>query len=206
MKKHPDLYVVLGVPRDATAAAIKAAYHRLALATHPDRHPGDARKEVRFKEVAAAYEVLGDHSKREAYDQKLTAAKHAAEAAAKAAAEAKARAVAEAARRTAEAAAHAEAAARAAAEAKARAAEAGRRMAEAAAAHAPKPSNPAWGAFSVPTVSPSSVGFTWGDFLGGVAKVGLGLLVAMSVSQQSGARWDPNVQRRRGPDGRFRRG
>jgi DnaJ-class molecular chaperone len=64
-----DPYEILGVDRRATPEAIKKAYRRLAKAHHPDRNPGDASAEQRFKEVQAAYEVLGDPEKRAQYDR-----------------------------------------------------------------------------------------------------------------------------------------
>lgn len=64
-----DYYQVLGVPRNATADEIKAAYRRLALKVHPDRNPGDKTAEGKFKEVNSAYEVLSDPKKRQSYDQ-----------------------------------------------------------------------------------------------------------------------------------------
>lgn len=64
-----SLYAVLGVPTDADQRAIKKAYRRIALETHPDRHPGDASKLARFKEAGAAYEILSDPDKRTRYDQ-----------------------------------------------------------------------------------------------------------------------------------------
>lgn len=63
-----DLYAVLGVSRSATAEEIKKAYRRLARQHHPDANPGDAEAEVRFKEVAQAYEVLSDPERRSRYD------------------------------------------------------------------------------------------------------------------------------------------
>jgi molecular chaperone DnaJ len=68
-----DYYEVLGVSRDADETAIKKAYRRLALQNHPDRNPGDAAAEARFKEAAAAYAVLSDPSKRAHYDRFGTA-------------------------------------------------------------------------------------------------------------------------------------
>ena len=69
MASEPDLYELLGVSRDADAAAIKAAYRKMAMQYHPDRNPGDAEAEARFKAIGAAYEVLKDPQKRAAYDQ-----------------------------------------------------------------------------------------------------------------------------------------
>ena len=64
-----DYYEVLGVPRSADEQQIKSAYRKLALKYHPDRNPGDARAEERFKEAAEAYAVLADAGKRSRYDQ-----------------------------------------------------------------------------------------------------------------------------------------
>ena len=64
-----DYYEVLGVGRDAGEREIKSAYRKLALEFHPDRNPGDAEAEGRFKEAAEAYSVLGDADKRRRYDQ-----------------------------------------------------------------------------------------------------------------------------------------
>ncbi|MGH6897011.1 MAG: molecular chaperone DnaJ [Geminicoccaceae bacterium] len=64
-----DYYEILGVPRNASAGAIKATFRKLALQHHPDRNPGDQAAEQRFKEINEAYEVLKDGSKRAAYDQ-----------------------------------------------------------------------------------------------------------------------------------------
>lgn len=64
-----DLYQVLGVPRDADAAAIKKAYRKLAMKYHPDRNQGDTKAEEKFKEVQSAYDVLSDEKKRSLYDQ-----------------------------------------------------------------------------------------------------------------------------------------
>jgi len=64
-----DLYSVLGVDKKASAEEIKKAYRRLARQHHPDRNPGDAKAEAKFKQVSAAYDVLGDEEKRKQYDR-----------------------------------------------------------------------------------------------------------------------------------------
>jgi molecular chaperone DnaJ len=65
---NKDFYKVLGVAKDADAAAIKKAYRKLARANHPDSHPGDQAAEDRFKAIAEAYDVVGDPDKRKQYD------------------------------------------------------------------------------------------------------------------------------------------
>ena len=64
-----DYYQVLGVPKNASAAEIKKAYRKLARQHHPDANTGSGPAEERFKEVSAAYDVLGDAEKRAAYDR-----------------------------------------------------------------------------------------------------------------------------------------
>ena len=66
---NKDFYKVLGVDKDAEPAAVKKAYRKLARANHPDSKPGDKAAEERFKEVAEAYDVLGDAEKRKEYDK-----------------------------------------------------------------------------------------------------------------------------------------
>jgi molecular chaperone DnaJ len=64
-----DFYEVLDVPRDADAEAVKRAYRKAALKWHPDRNPGSSEAPERFKEIAEAYQVLGDSARRAAYDR-----------------------------------------------------------------------------------------------------------------------------------------
>jgi len=64
-----DYYACLGIPRNATAADIRAAYRKLALQLHPDRNPGDKAAEAKFKVVAQAYNVLSDERQRAIYDR-----------------------------------------------------------------------------------------------------------------------------------------
>src|SRR3954466_7546702 len=62
-------YETLEVERTTDDAGLKAAFRKLAMKWHPDRNPGDASSEVRFKEINEAYEVLKDDEKRAAYDR-----------------------------------------------------------------------------------------------------------------------------------------
>ena len=64
-----DYYATLGVARGASAEELKKAYRKLAMQYHPDRNPGDAVAEAKFKEINEAYDVLKDDQKRSAYDR-----------------------------------------------------------------------------------------------------------------------------------------
>lgn len=70
----PDPYVALGIPKDATPAAIKVAYRKLVLKTHPDKFPDPvlkAERQAEFFKIQQAYEVIGDAGKRERYDAQV---------------------------------------------------------------------------------------------------------------------------------------
>lgn len=64
-----DFYSLLGVDRQASGDEIKKSYRKLAMKHHPDRNPGDAAAEKKFKQISEAYEALGDDQKRAAYDR-----------------------------------------------------------------------------------------------------------------------------------------
>jgi molecular chaperone DnaJ len=64
-----DYYKILGVPESATQKEITRAYRKLARQLHPDANPDDPQAEERFKEVSAAYDVIGDEAKRKEYDE-----------------------------------------------------------------------------------------------------------------------------------------
>jgi DnaJ-class molecular chaperone len=64
-----DPYTILGVKKDASQDEIQKAYRRLAKKLHPDLNPGDRQAEERFKEISAAYDLLGDQAKRSRFDR-----------------------------------------------------------------------------------------------------------------------------------------
>jgi DnaJ-class molecular chaperone len=63
-----DPYLELGVSRTATAAEIRKAFHKLAKQHHPDANTGDKKSEDRFKQVSAAFDIIGDVDKRKKFD------------------------------------------------------------------------------------------------------------------------------------------
>jgi DnaJ-class molecular chaperone len=64
-----DPYEVLGVPRGASAAAIKSAYRKLAKKHHPDNNKNDPKSAARFSEINSANEIVGDEDKRKQFDR-----------------------------------------------------------------------------------------------------------------------------------------
>ena len=64
-----DYYKVLGVSKDATAKDLKTKYRELSRKFHPDTNQGDSDAEERFKEISAAYDVIGNEAKRKEYDE-----------------------------------------------------------------------------------------------------------------------------------------
>src|SRR6476660_6780366 len=64
-----DPYEILGVQKNATPAAVKSAFRRLAKKLHPDANKTDKTAATRFSELNAAYEIVGDEAKRKAFDR-----------------------------------------------------------------------------------------------------------------------------------------
>jgi molecular chaperone DnaJ len=64
-----DYYEILGVEKTADDAALKSAFRKLAMQFHPDKNPGNAEAERKFKEINEAYQILSDPQKRGAYDR-----------------------------------------------------------------------------------------------------------------------------------------
>lgn len=64
-----DLYAILGVSKTASKAEIKSAYHKLARKYHPDVNKDNPQAAEKFKEISAAYDILGDETKRQQYDR-----------------------------------------------------------------------------------------------------------------------------------------
>jgi DnaJ-class molecular chaperone len=64
-----DPYAILGVKREATQDEIRKAYRQLAKKLHPDLNPGDKQAEEKFKQISAAYDLLGDAEKRARFDR-----------------------------------------------------------------------------------------------------------------------------------------
>jgi len=64
-----DYYEILGVGRTASESELKSAFRKLAMQFHPDKNPGNAEAEAKFKELNEAYQILSDGQKRAAYDR-----------------------------------------------------------------------------------------------------------------------------------------
>lgn len=69
MSAKRDYYEVLGIPKSATKEEIKKAYRKLAMQHHPDKNPGNAESEAKFKEASHAADILMDDQKRSMYDR-----------------------------------------------------------------------------------------------------------------------------------------
>ncbi len=69
MSSKRDYYEILGVQKNTSKEDIKKAYRKLAMQFHPDKNPGNAEAEAKFKEASEAAEVLLDETKKARYDQ-----------------------------------------------------------------------------------------------------------------------------------------
>jgi curved DNA-binding protein CbpA len=65
---NKDYYSTLGVTPQNSIEEIRNAYRKLAIKTHPDRNPGNAKAEDQFKQIAEAYEILGNQNRKNQYD------------------------------------------------------------------------------------------------------------------------------------------
>ena len=72
MADTKDYYKILGVDKSASQDEIKKAFRKLSVKWHPDRNNGSKEAEAKFKEIAEAYEDLGDEAKRKEYDNPKT--------------------------------------------------------------------------------------------------------------------------------------
>ena len=69
MAEKKDYYETLGLKKGASEEEIKSAFRKMAMKYHPDRNPGDASAEEKFKEVNEAYSILSDPEKKANYDR-----------------------------------------------------------------------------------------------------------------------------------------
>ena len=69
MVKDTEFYDVLGISPEATPSEIKKAYRKMAMLTHPDKHPDDPEAQAKFQAVGEAYQVLNDPALRKQYDE-----------------------------------------------------------------------------------------------------------------------------------------
>ncbi len=72
MPQSGNLYNILGLPNYASVDDVRATFRRLAVLYHPDKNPNNTEAEERFKQISAAYNVLGDENKKREYDMRLT--------------------------------------------------------------------------------------------------------------------------------------
>jgi curved DNA-binding protein CbpA len=180
-------YQVLGVSETASPEEIKSARLKKVKEFHPDTHQGDPALEEQMKQVNQAYEILSDPEPRQKYDAKLSQARAAQK------------------ERAAPKPVESQRAAPGAQAWQAQAAQARPQQPPTAAPGGPvrqkQPVAAAMVTQSAETSSTSDSG--WGTFFKVLATAGLGY-VAFKAIENSGTHWDPTVQRRRGPNGRFR--